>query len=104
MRTSRVELTTTRTFDARGVAPGERDALILSTFRRLCVGESMELVHDHEPKRLFSELRAEMPGSFTWLCIEAGPQVWRVRIGRLATWWSDGQCCGTCGGRTGTAS
>jgi len=104
LRTSSVESIATSTLDTRCIAPGERDPLILSTFHRLCVGESMLLVCDHEPRRLFSQLRAELPSGFTWICIEAGPQVWRVQIGRLATWWSDGQCCGTCGGRTGTAS
>lgn len=74
LRTSGVELTATSTLDARGVAPGCRDGLILSTFRRLCVGESVQLVHDHEPKRLFFLLRAEMPEASPGCALRPGPR------------------------------
>lgn len=86
LRTCSVESSPTNTLDTRGVAAAARDALILSSFRRLGVGESMLLVHGRDPNDMFSQLRAAMPGSFTWLCMEAGPKVWRVKIGRLATW------------------
>jgi hypothetical protein len=43
----------------------------------------MQLVHDQEPRMLFSKLRAELPGSFTWLSVGVGPQLWRVQICRL---------------------
>ncbi len=83
--------------DVRAVAPSERHSLIFSTFRNLAANQSMELVDDHDPRPLYAQLQVEMPGSFTWNYAEWGPQIWRIRISRLATWWADGQCCGTCG-------
>lgn len=97
MRTSSLESNATTTLDARSIAPGDRDAVILSIFHHLAAGQSMELVHEHEPKQLFSKLRSAAPSGFDWHCVEAGPAIWRIRIRRLATWWADGQCCGTCG-------
>lgn len=96
MHTLTPDMVATLRLDARSVAPAHRHALVLSSFRRLAAGESMELVDDREPNPVFSHLRSELPGSFAWHCIESGPKVWRVRIKRLATWWADGQCCGTC--------
>jgi len=43
----------------------------------------MELINDHDPK-LHSQLQAEMPGQFGWDCLQSGPDVWRVRIAKLA--------------------
>ena len=41
-------------------------------------------VNDHDPKLLCHQLAAENPGEFTWGYVEEGPEVWRVRIGRIA--------------------
>ena len=82
--------------DVREIDPRERHALIYSTFRQLGAGEAFELVNDHDPKPLHYQFRAEMPGRFTWEYLQAGPDIWHVRIGKLAH--GDGQCCGSCGG------
>ena len=84
--------------DVRSIAPRERHPLIFSTFRGLAAGASMELVNDHDPKPLYYQFQAEMPGRFSWDYIETGPQDWRVRITRLAASHADGTCCGSCGG------
>ena len=44
--------------------------------------ESFELVNDHDPKPLYYQLEADYSGQFSWDYLEAGPEVWRVRIGR----------------------
>jgi uncharacterized protein (DUF2249 family) len=84
--------------DVREYAPRDRHPLIRSTFRSLGVGETMELVNDHDPKPLYEQLQAEMPGQFGWDYLQSGPDVWRVRIAKLAKSDSDGKCCGSCGG------
>ena len=84
--------------DVRTIAPRERHPLIFSTFRALQAGEAMELVNDHDPRPLYYQFQAEMPGRFTWDYLESGPDVWRVRITRLTGAHSNGQCCGSCGG------
>lgn len=84
--------------DVREIAPRERHELIYAAFRTLGVGEAIELVADHDPKPLYYQFRAEMPQRFSWEYLQAGPDAWRVRIGKVAKPRSDGQCCGSCGG------
>ena len=87
------------TVDVRDIAPRERHPLIFSAFRGLGANDAMELVNDHDPRPLYDQFQAELPGGFAWDYLENGPDVWRVRITRLAAKHSNGQCCGSCGGR-----
>jgi uncharacterized protein (DUF2249 family) len=84
--------------DVRTIAPRERHPLIFSTFERLAEGQAMELVNDHDPKPLYYQFQAELPGKFSWDYLESGPDTWRVAITRIKAGHSDGQCCGSCGG------
>lgn len=74
----------TSTVDVRSIAPRERHPLIFSAFRGLGVGQAMQLVNDHDPKPLYYQFQAEMPGEFSWNYLESGPDNWRVSICRLA--------------------
>ncbi len=67
------------TVDVRNVIPRERHPKIFDTFRGLQPGASMLLVNDHDPKPLYYQFQAEVPG-FGWEYIESGPEVWKVRI------------------------
>jgi uncharacterized protein (DUF2249 family) len=69
--------------DVRPVSAARRHPLILETFQALRPGQSFTLVNDHDPKPLFYQFQAEQPGKFTWTYLEQGPEVWRVRIGRV---------------------
>jgi uncharacterized protein (DUF2249 family) len=82
------------TVDIRTITPRERHPLIFSTFRQLPPGQSMELVNDHDPKPLYDQFQAEMPGRFTWDYLENGPDTWRVSIRKMA----GGHCGCSCGG------
>lgn len=73
-----------RILDIRGEPPVRRHAIIFDAFDRLAVGEAFVLVNDHDPKPLYCQLAAEQSGTFSWDYLEAGPAVWRVRIGRTA--------------------
>ena len=84
--------------DVRELAPRDRHPVIHSALRGLGVGDTMELVNDHDPRPLYHQLQAEMPGQFGWDCVQSGPDVWRVRIAKLTKPHSDGKCCGCCGG------
>jgi uncharacterized protein (DUF2249 family) len=87
---------TPTTIDVRTVAPRIRHALILSTFRDLADGQSMQIVNDHDPKPLYHLFQAEVPGRFEWHYLEAGPELWRVSLMKTEV----GSCCGGgCGGR-----
>lgn len=70
--------------DVRPLAPRERHEQIFRTFAELKVGQAMVLVNDHDPKPLSYQFQAEMPGTSQWDYLESGPEVWRVRIARIA--------------------
>lgn len=72
------------TIDVRSIPPRERHPLIFSTFDSLTVGSSFQLVNDHDPKPLYYQFQAEKPASFNWDYLEAGPEVWRVSITKVA--------------------
>ena len=84
--------------DVRNIAPRERHPLIFSTFKALKGGMAMELVNDHDPKPLYYQFQAEMPGTFSWDYLDQGPDTWRVAIAKLAPSHGARTCCGSCGG------
>jgi uncharacterized protein (DUF2249 family) len=86
------------TVDVRPIAPRERHPLIFTTFRGLKPGQAMELVNDHDPKPLYYQFQAELPGQFGWDYLESGPDTWRVAITKVGDRHAAGSCCGSCGG------
>jgi len=73
------------TLDIRTEPPASRHAVIFKRFDALAHGAGFVLVNDHDPKPLYYQMAAEQPGTFTWDYLEEGPEVWRVRIGRVGT-------------------
>lgn len=78
---SAVEVTT---LDVREIVPRERHPLIFNTFHALKAGQALRLVNDHDPKPLYYQFMAEYPGEVGWEYLEQGPEVWQVRISKLA--------------------
>ncbi|HET7564040.1 MAG TPA: DUF2249 domain-containing protein [Gemmatimonadaceae bacterium] len=74
-----------RVIDIRPETPKRRHEIIFDTFDALAPGSAYVIVNDHDPKPLWYQFAAEHPGEFTWDALEEGPEVWRVRIGRVAT-------------------
>jgi len=73
-----------RSLDVRALAPAQRHERIFASYGALEPGSAFVLVNDHDPKPLRYQFEAEHSGEFTWDVLEAGPVVWRVRIGRTA--------------------
>ena len=71
------------TIDVRRIPPPQRHPLIFQTFENLLAGQAFLLVNDHDPKPLYYTFKAERDGQFDWEYLEQGPEVWRVRIGRV---------------------
>jgi uncharacterized protein (DUF2249 family) len=87
------------TLDMREVNPRERHATIFWTFDSLAPNESMEIVNDHDPQPLCLQFEARLRGRYHWEDLQAGPDLWRVRITKLAPrGHAAGTCCGACGG------
>lgn len=66
--------------DVRPMPPYQRHATIFKTFEDLASGQVMMLINDHDPKPLYYQFAAEMPGKFEWNYVEQGPATWRVEI------------------------
>jgi len=72
-----------RLLDVRSEIPKRRHEIIFESFGALAAGSAYVLVNDHDPKPLYYQLAAENPEEFSWEYLEQGPEVWRVRIGRV---------------------
>jgi uncharacterized protein (DUF2249 family) len=71
------------TIDVRPIPGPQRHPLIFQTFETLQPGEALQLVNDHDPFPLRNQFDFMKRGQFRWDYLEAGPAVWRVRIGRI---------------------
>ena len=92
----------TNTIDLRAIPSRERHPLVFNTFEGLQPGQYLQLVNDHDPLPLRAQFELRSKGRFIWEYLQAGPEVWRVQIGRSATAAraETGNCCsgGACGG------
>ena len=70
--------------DVRRIARGGRHPRVFARYAQLAPGEAFILVNSHDPKPLRREFEAIHPGAFSWDYLQAGPEEWRVRIGRVA--------------------
>ena len=73
-----------QSIDVRALPPAQRHQKIFGLVHGLSANESFVLVNDHDPKPLYYQMEAEWPGKFSWSYLEAGPEVWRVQIGKRA--------------------
>jgi uncharacterized protein (DUF2249 family) len=62
----------------------DRKAHVLATFDTLAAGEGLVVLNDHMPNGLRRHLEELRPGAFAWAALEAGPEVFRVEITRIA--------------------
>lgn len=70
--------------DVRTIAPRMRHPMIFTAFENLAGGEAFLIVNDHDPKPLLYQFSAEYPGAFEWAYQEQGPEVWQVRVSKVA--------------------
>ena len=73
------------TLDVRALAPRDRHPRIFAAFDALRPGAALRLVNDHDPKPLKYQFAAERAGEVTWEPEQEGPEVWVIRIGKVAT-------------------
>lgn len=71
--------------DVRPLRKPDKHPRIFQEFDGLAVGESFVLVNNHDPKHLRQEFELDHPGDHSWDYLDKGPDVWRIRIGKLAS-------------------
>ena len=70
--------------DLRSVPRPNRHPMVFARFDALAVGESFELVNDHDPIPLSKQIESMRAGQTTWEYIRRGPDIFRIRIKRIA--------------------
>jgi uncharacterized protein (DUF2249 family) len=76
-------VTTQIRLDVRPVEPKDRYERIMGAYETLAIGETLELVVDHDPQCMYYTLRATRgDDAFTFDYLENGPDTWRVLLGR----------------------
>jgi uncharacterized protein (DUF2249 family) len=71
-------------FDVRSIPCRVKHAQIIQRWQELPVGEHFVLVNDHDPVPLYYQFATIFPGEFTWEHLIAGPDVFHVKISRVA--------------------
>lgn len=68
--------------DVRELPHASRHDRIFAGLEELAVGQEMVIVNDHDPQPLRFQIEALWPETFEWTYRVAGPDVWKVSIGR----------------------
>ncbi|URI07913.1 DUF2249 domain-containing protein [Aquincola tertiaricarbonis] len=92
------QATASNMIDVRAIPGPERHATIFAAFKALAIGDALEISNDHDPRPLYHQFQAEVPGNFSWMYLQNGPAVWRVSVQKLGRSHGAGGCCGVCGG------
>ena len=71
--------------DVRVLRKPDKHPAVFGRFDALGVGESFVLVTNHDPRHLRDEFEAGQPGSYGWNYLDQGPDIWRIRITKLAS-------------------
>ncbi|MDD2763005.1 MAG: DUF2249 domain-containing protein [Opitutaceae bacterium] len=71
-------------FDVREIPCRVKHPQILQRWFQLPVGAHFVLVNDHDPVPLYYQFDALFPDAFTWEYLEQGPEVFQVKITKLA--------------------
>lgn len=77
-------MSTISTIDVRTVPGPQRHPLIFHMFDSLQPGEALEVVNDHDPFPLQNQFNFMKRGQFPWDYLQEGPDLWRVRLARIA--------------------
>lgn len=70
--------------DTRVIPHAIRHATIFGALESLGVGITLELVANHMPAPLLTQLEQREPGKFDMELVEEGPEVWRLQLTRTA--------------------
>jgi len=70
--------------DLREIPHFQRHPLVFAKFDQLAVRDSFVLVNDHDPVPLNRQMGGMRPGQLTWEYVTRGPDIFRIRIRRIA--------------------
>jgi uncharacterized protein (DUF2249 family) len=79
-----------RTIHVAEIDPQHRHAILFRLFEHLAPHQSLQIIVDHDPRRLRLQLEAHHGSRCGWSYLEQGPDVWRVRLRLLEPDKQDG--------------
>lgn len=62
------------------IDPRYRHTILSRLFEHLAPDQSLQIVVDHDPRRLRLQFEAKHGSRCAWSYLEKGPEVWRVRL------------------------
>ena len=75
---------TEEALDLREVARPLRHPMVFAKFDDIPVGDSFLLINDHDPVPLNMQMERMRPGQLAWEYIVRGPDIFRIRVRRVA--------------------
>jgi uncharacterized protein (DUF2249 family) len=69
-----------RVINVADIDPRHRQSILMRLFEHLAPDQSLQIVVDHNPRRLRLQLEASYGSRCAWSYLEEGPDVWRVRM------------------------
>jgi len=74
----------TNVLDVRPLPPFERHPKIFELWEQMEVGDTLELINDHDPRPLQYQFMMEREGEFEWESHERGPRDWVAHTKKIA--------------------
>ena len=71
---------TERVINVADIDPRYRHDILFRLFEHLAPDDSLQIVVDHDPRRLRLQLEARHGSRCAWSYLEEGPDVWRARL------------------------
>jgi uncharacterized protein (DUF2249 family) len=84
MHTIRHTTAIDHTVDVRQLVPRLRHSTIFQTWKTIPTGDAILLINDHDPVPLQYQFAAEYKDQYQWDYLEKGPDLWAVRILKIA--------------------
>ena len=72
-----------RVINVADIDPRYRHTILFRLFEHLAPDESLQILVDHDPRRLRLQLEARHGSRCAWSYLEEGPDKWRVRLRNL---------------------
>lgn len=70
--------------DLRAIPRPQRHGLVFAQFDALGVGETFEIINDHDPIPLKYQIDTMRVGQAEWSYVARGPEIFRIRVRRVA--------------------
>ena len=69
-----------RVINVADIDPKYRHNILFRLFEHLAPDDSLQILVDHDPRRLRLQLEARHGSRCAWSYLEDGPDLWRVRL------------------------